>query len=299
MPENCPICKGTAEVRRQSGGVDVFDVFCSRCGNYKITFTLAASNIEGYGSRHLISGIIRNRFEKGEKIDLNSNNLQLLLESTNIPTDPFDIIDLLLEHILRKTGKLNKSFKIEAATNFPLLYLESAADFFFFVKKANELNFLVSTESNSVQLTLDGWKRLSEIKTQKPKSKQAFVAMWFSTDLDSAWENGFKSALIEVGFQPIRIDLQEHNEKICDKIISEIRRSGFVVADFTGQRGGVYFEAGFALGLSIPVIWTCRETDVKNLHFDTRQYNHIVWKDPEDLKTKLINRIRATLPVIH
>ncbi len=33
----------------------------------------------------------------------------------------------------------------------------------------------------------------------------------------------------------------------------------FMIADFTGHRGGVYFEAGFAHGLGIPVIWTCRE----------------------------------------
>jgi len=32
----------------------------------------------------------------------------------------------------------------------------------------------------------------------------------------------------------------------------------FIVADFTGQRGGVYFEAGYALGLRKPVIWTCK-----------------------------------------
>ena len=58
-------------------------------------------------------------------------------------------------------------------------------------------------------------------------------------------------------------------------------------------RGGVYFEAGFALGLSIPVIWTCREDMIKHVHFDTRQFNHIVWTDADDLFTKLKNRIGA------
>jgi len=63
-----------------------------------------------------------------------------------------------------------------------------------------------------------------------------------------------------------------HNEKICDKIVSEIRKSGLLVADFTGNRGGVYFEAGFAMGLSIPVIWTCRASDVEKLHFGLAAY---------------------------
>jgi nucleoside 2-deoxyribosyltransferase len=79
-------------------------------------------------------------------------------------------------------------------------------------------------------------------------------------------------------------------------IVAEIRRSGLVVADFTGNRGGVYFEAGFAMGLGIPVIWTCRDTDINAVHFDTRQYNHIVWKEAGDLREQLQRRIEATIP---
>ena len=90
--------------------------------------------------------------------------------------------------------------------------------------------------------------------------------------------------------------MEEHNEKIDDRIIAEIRQSGLVVADFTGQRGGVYYEAGFANGLGIPLIWTCHDDAVENLHFDTRQYNHIVWQEPVDLRSQLVDRIAATLP---
>jgi nucleoside 2-deoxyribosyltransferase len=145
-------------------------------------------------------------------------------------------------------------------------------------------------------LTLEGWKRIAELSKTQSASDQAFVAMWFDRSLNAAWSLGFKPALIDCGYMPIRIDLQEHNEKICDRIVSEIRKSGLLIADFTGQRGGVYFESGFALGLGVPVIWTCRSDDVSNLHFDTRQYNHIVWDKPDDLKEKLTNRINATLP---
>jgi hypothetical protein len=55
-----------------------------------------------------------------------------------------------------------------------------------------------------------------------------------------------------------------HLNKVDDVIVAEIRRSRFLVADFTCEpgkvRGGVYFEAGFARGLNIPIIWTCRDT---------------------------------------
>jgi len=39
----------------------------------------------------------------------------------------------------------------------------------------------------------------------------------------------------------------------------------------------------FAMGLGIPVVWTARATSVSDLHFDTRQYNHIVWQSASEL----------------
>ena len=59
--------------------------------------------------------------------------------------------------------------------------------------------------------------------------------------------------------------------------------------------GGVYFETGFAMGLNIPIIWTCKETSMHDLHFDTRQYPHIVWTSSADLYTKLKARIGALI----
>jgi nucleoside 2-deoxyribosyltransferase len=72
--------------------------------------------------------------------------------------------------------------------------------------------------------------------------------------------------------------------------------SRYVIADFTGNRGGVYFEAGFAQGIGKPVIWLVDKADLGNVHFDTRQYNHIVYQDYADLKTQLVARIAATVP---
>jgi hypothetical protein len=58
----------------------------------------------------------------------------------------------------------------------------------------------------------------------------------------------------------------------------------------------VYFEAGYALALERIVIWSCREDHVKDLHFDTRQYPHIVWKQPQDLRCQLRDRLRVLVP---
>ena len=128
---------------------------------------------------------------------------------------------------------------------------------------------------------------------------QAFVAMWFDDSMLDAYEQGIEAAVRASGYRPLRIDRKEHINKIDDEIVAEIRRSRFLIADFTSApnnpRGGVYFEAGFALALGIPVIWTCREDVIGEVHFDTRQFNHIVWKDAEQLNRRLTTRIQAVL----
>jgi hypothetical protein len=153
--------------------------------------------------------------------------------------------------------------------------------------------------SETLHLTFKAWQYIEERRARQTASVQAFVAMWFSPTMKLAYDLGFEPAIVESGYVPMRIDRKEHINKIDYEIIAEIRRSRFLVADFTSEpdhpRGGVYFEAGLAFGLNIPVIWACRDDLVAQLHFDIRQFNHIVWTSPDDLRQKLCNRIRAVL----
>ena len=149
-------------------------------------------------------------------------------------------------------------------------------------------------------VTVEGYRQIKEQKTNHDSSK-AFVAMWFHDSIDRAYEDGIKPAIKAAGYEPRRVDRIPTLGKTDDQIIAEIRQSRFLVADFThgddGARGSVYFEAGFAHGLGKPVIYTCRRDMVDKLHFDTRQYPHIVWATPEELCEQLQSRIRALLDV--
>ena len=147
-------------------------------------------------------------------------------------------------------------------------------------------------------VTVEGYSRIAE-QAVNTNSSQVFVAMWFNDSTADAFEKGINPAIREAGYHPLRIDAKEHINRIDDEIIAEIRRSRFIVADFTqgtdGVRGGVYYEAGFAHGLGLPVIFTCHKDSVADLHFDTNHYNHIVWEEPTDLRGKLKNRILAVI----
>jgi nucleoside 2-deoxyribosyltransferase len=134
-----------------------------------------------------------------------------------------------------------------------------------------------------------------ELGVTASNSAIGFVAMSFDAGLRPAWTEGFEPAIRAAGYVPLRIDEEEFLGGITDQIMAEIRRSRFVVADYTGQKNGVYFEAGFALGLPLPVIPTCRADEIEKLHFDIKHLNTLVWKTPEELNDLLAKRIRAII----
>ena len=153
-----------------------------------------------------------------------------------------------------------------------------------------------------VKIRRKGYQRLIELRKTNVASDQVFVAMWLDPLMNKVWEEGLEPGIRDAGYKALRIDRSEFNNKIDDEIIAEIRRSRFLVADFTSDspenaRGSVYYEAGFAHGLNIPVIFTCRKDLLEDIHFDTRQYNHIPWEEekPEDLRKQLKDRISATI----
>lgn len=143
---------------------------------------------------------------------------------------------------------------------------------------------------------MEGFSHIADQATNVDLA-QAFVAMWFDPSMDDAYSQGIQPAIEEAGYKALRIDQKLHNNKIDDEIIAEIRRSKFLIADFTqgedGARGGVYYEAGFAHGLGLKVIFTCREDAIEEVHFDTNHYNHVVWATPVELHKGVKDRILA------
>jgi nucleoside 2-deoxyribosyltransferase len=149
--------------------------------------------------------------------------------------------------------------------------------------------------SNRWRVTARGHLRAEAEEAAHAASLVGFTAMSFAPEMLDFWGNGFAPGIADAGYEPLRVDQVEHLGKIDDEILNQIRKARFVVADFTGHRAGVYFEAGYALGLGLPVVWTCRETDISRLHFDIRQYNCIAWNSVDDLRRRLRHRIEAAI----
>jgi hypothetical protein len=160
-----------------------------------------------------------------------------------------------------------------------------------------ELRSSVGGPPTDFRLTAKGLLAADDMAATTTKLAQGFVAMSFDLALQDAWLNGFDPGIRAAGFRPFRIDNKDYVGGITDEIMSEVRRSRFVVTDYTGQKNGVYFEAGFALGLGLTVIPTCRSDEVSNLHFDIKHLNTLLWHTPGELMTGLSKRIRAVIGV--
>ncbi len=167
----------------------------------------------------------------------------------------------------------------------------------YLLHRLRDLEFITLTESAPIRFSMlpKGWERIKSLQRPGRDSRQAFVAMWFDEAWRTYYDLGIKPAIEEAGYRPIRIDLEEYNDQVMDRVIAEIRRSRFLVADLRAHRNGVYFEAGFGFGLGIPTIFTVADIDKDAAHFDVSGYPHIRYSTPQELKTKLLNRILATI----
>jgi len=307
--ENCPVCHN--QLTHQAEGSDYNNNFhfdCAYCGEFEI------NGRRMVGHYHLIDSepkpakdmelciALRHLYEDSKIISEIRlyEDIARIKHSVRIPSSPLELIDILLLYLHMNTKKFDQYVKI-SPTLYPLLFVKDQEEFHqitYFARKMKYIIAIPDDEQNIDQLRLDlkGWERISQLVSGNVTTKQVFIAMKFGSPvLDEAYEKGILEALGELGFHPHRVDQEDFLGKVCEKIIADINLSDFIIADFSYHRGNVYFEAGYALGQRKPVIWCCKKGSTRNLQFDTRQYNHIVWENADDLYKKLIYRIQATI----
>lgn len=295
----CPICElpGQNVTTRDYG--ERLSVNCRRCGTFEITKT-AALTVKNSKS-HAISAWIRDRNELG--LDHPELNSDLIKDVISIAPE-YHVAEkqlLALRAIERRTQYPGQNVILIPHLDYPLSWSENKNEFTYLIGSLIDRKFLLITNSErtdfcfEVSISPDGWNFLEEHSKSSVVSTQAFVAMSFDPALKPVWEDGIRPALKRSGFEGYRVDMQPHNDRIDVKIMSEIQKSRFLVADVTGQRPGVYFEAGYAIGLGIPVIWCVNNADLKNVHFDTRQYFHITWENSSELSERLYDSVSVII----
>lgn len=306
MPEedvfNCPICSWVLDVYRvgptKDGNAAYDGAYCDcpRCGCF---FIERGAQMQARRDKpdSLLSAWIRQRKEEGlPKPEITSNTLENIIDSL-LRYSPHRKQLIIMKHMNSLSGRIpGKEVKYDLEIDYPLMWLESADEFSYLLDVLKERNLIrVQGEAKTptVRIEADGWDFIEAHAQENILTDQAFIAMSFNEEFDEIWKGGIEPAVQAAGYKPLRIDKELFIGHIDATIFNEIRQSRYLIAEVTEMNPGVYYEAGYALGLDIPVIWCVRKEvlDKKQIHFDTRQMRHIAWTNSGDLKEQLFELI--------
>jgi transcription elongation factor Elf1 len=269
----CPVCKHEQGVSgRLNRNGETASYNCPVCGAYAVPF-MWSSLRENVAGDHKLCAWIRERNEQGEQPKLTKKDIEILQGS--IPDyRPLEKQLKLLRAIEKRSEHPGSEVTLIFDEDFPLAYAEGADEFTFYLQALSDRGLIhMKPEPNAqvtdalygrlrkLTITASGWDYLDRHASDLEEKTQAFVAMSFSEKMKPTWEDAIKPAILEAGYTPYRVDDDPHNENIVFKIMAEIKNSRFVVADLTEQNNGVYFEAGYGLGLGLPVMWSIRKDD--------------------------------------
>ena len=320
MSTPCPICLEHNLKHNSSNQIQRLE--CERCGNFQIREGVDTVTFQYFRHQSNKSGLnesdyLSNASVKNSKIgkaperlgkkgsrkranaaawlfhqrgrELSFNEIYRL--GSVKPPSVTERISLLLKEFALDSGYMGESIDLNNLKYVPVSWSLDTGEYIEIVNHLRKSGYFTRGDN---KITTDGWQYLDSIESNRSDSSQVFIAMSFDDNMDSA-KNSINKAIDSCGLRPLCLKDIEHVEKIDDKIMYEIRQSRCIVADFTGHKGGVYFEAGYAIGLGVPVIWSCREDDKNDLHFDIRQYNCIFWTNEDDLEKKLSIRLSSIL----
>lgn len=251
-----------------------------------------------------IKTILYNRVQFEDKIYETKEELISFIDSNCAKYHPQEKLNNVLEYISGLTKYDGESIDIDVTKDISVTevwrkyYFDNEKEFLFYLENLKSQG-LVSYEKTKgyierLKITLTGLTALIKINEQKV-SRYCFIAMSFDESLRYVYNEAILPALLATGFIAYIVN-NEHvasEMTINDAIIAGIKKAHFTIADFTQHKAGVYFEAGYALGRGQKVIYTCRQDEISKAHFDTRNYQHIVWETSADLKQMLIDKINA------
>ena len=288
----CIICQLEDQPTREGSTHTAFQTTCARCGSFEWE---QSGTTEGRNGRVAkMSGYVRDQNTAGI-VPVFTRDLVSMVERLPMPSLRERASRLLVALVKDIGYDVTSTFLLKGEREYLGISYSDDVRGLDFLLQLLAHDRLMECEGLQVRLTPAGCLEAEELQQRRPATVQGFVAMSFDPSMNDTYALGFDPGIRAAGYSPLRIDAKEHTGSISDAIIAEIRRSRFLVADYTGANNGVYFEAGFALGLGIPVIPTCHADWLGKLHFDIRHINTLKWDTPQQLAEGLARRLSAVL----
>ncbi len=296
--QKCPLC-GRNDSNRAEVLADAPDEYtCKACGRFFVSENFLRRKGNFAAVLYALSAVSREAMEHDLAPPTITEDTVADLIAGRLPVNIADQARRLLRIIASRSSYLGAVTQFAKDTDYTLAFAQNPEEFrylFAYLRDEGWIRYAEAQSPLTAVMTPKGWEELQQAHSADPSNPKVFVAMSFDETMIDTWEQAISPAIEETGYKAVRIDKKAHNNLIDNEIIAEIRESRFVVADFTGQRAGVYFEAGFARGLGLQVVHSCRSDDTNNLHFDANHYNYIKWSTLKELREQLTLRIRATI----
>lgn len=288
----CPLCKlSSPQTVKKDHETRIFE--CERCGAFEITeelFEDLSSLVRNAERRAFLSCATRQSNEVGRRQTLTTKNVNALIEEHQHSSIENNF-EKLLHYIARCTKRPGLSVPM-TDKDWPVIDVASWNELEWYLNNAVASDWILRAGFHC-SLKAQGWKNVLGPAGGTFVPGRCFVAMSFSPSLEFVYRDGIAPAVREAGYDAVWMKDVLINGDICDRMLSEIRKAQLVVADFTETKAGVYFEAGFARALGREVFWTVQHDFKDQIHFDTNHYQHIVWKEPADLRQQLYEKIMA------
>ena len=312
--KECLLCHSKDYSGKNYRKGDIWHYICPYCGEYEVTGSargvLLASPERDIMLNHLAS-LAAERTLQGRGLLLlgtytDSMNKMISYEEflKNYPSDFREQHDRALLNLAR-LANYSPLYVIDSKSINPAaLFCNSLKEMYSLLRVYRDESFVNFTEQNiintvysirQVSLTVNGFEYARSLEKDISERQHAFVAMWFHDEM-KLYTQEVQKAIRQAGYEPYIANQASYNGLIMDKVLNEISGAKFVIADLTslpekdpctGVRGGVYYEAGYAAGLGLQVILTCREDVTDRIHFDLKQFLGIYWKETDDGKLKV------------
>ena len=102
-----------------------------------------------------------------------------------------------------------------------------------------------------------------------------FVLMPFDRSFDDIYQLGIKAACHEVGAYSERVDEQQYDGSILERVYNQISKADLLIADMTGRNPNVFYEVGYAHALGKRVILLTQRSE--DIPFDLKHFPHIIY----------------------
>ncbi|QYR19117.1 hypothetical protein KZ483_14150 [Paenibacillus sp. sptzw28] len=239
----------------------------------------------------ILSGYIRETTDCNETVLLSFADLESVINSPRIPGTMDEKAGRLLLYLHRNSSAPGDPVIIHRLSeSCNLTYSPNLQELVYIIEKLKD-ELLIERIGTTFKLTESGWREAAARAGGK-RLKPCLVYLPNEEQLREEWKENVLPKLEQCGYLPrMSDDLQaESSGEDTVRLISECK---LILADIASGEPEIYFAAGFALGMQIPVILTVNRLNADNLRVRIKQIQPYVWEKTEDVAAMMQRRLNV------